>query len=399
MLEVGLRSAQGRGGGTEFESLREYSADDEFRRVDWSATARAGKPIVRTYRAERNQTVIVLLDNGRIMAGRVDDVPRVEHAMDATMMLATVATRLGDKCGLMVFDAKVRTVLEPSKSFSQVGRVTESLFDLEPQLVETDYRSAFAEAVVRFRRRAMLVLLTELNEQAAEEYLVPALPLIARSHLIVVGAVRDPEVERWAVAAITDPESAYRRAAAIRTLAGRARLGSVAQLRRHSLSIRSGKAVRRLGRHVPPAEGNRATVMPGVVRGAILLSLVLGSSTAAASPTQTVPATVTWEQFVHVPAVVDVAGPRRDGRLVVAARGRLLLMDTSGHTSEFAPTYSVPGGPEPYIALSPGLTIDGAGLAFEERDDVFHLDLTTLRRGHKDRRRWRLCRTSPTLRA
>jgi uncharacterized protein (DUF58 family) len=226
VLEVGLRSAQGRGGGTEFESLREYSADDEFRRVDWSATARAGKPIVRTYRAERNQTVIVLLDNGRIMAGRVEDVPRVEHAMDATMMLATVATRLGDRCGLMVFDAKVRTVLAPSKARSQVGRVTESLFDLEPQLVETDYRSAFAEASVRFRRRAMLVLLTELNEQAAEEYLVPALPLIARSHLIVVGAVRDPEVERWAAAPTIDAESAYRRAAAIAALAERARLAA-----------------------------------------------------------------------------------------------------------------------------------------------------------------------------
>jgi uncharacterized protein (DUF58 family) len=226
VLEVGLRSAQGRGGGTEFESLREYSTDDEFRRVDWSATARAGKPIVRTYRAERNQTVIVLLDNGRVMAGRVDDVHRVEHAMDATMMLATVATRLGDKCGLMVFDAKVRTVLEPSKARAQVGRVTESLFDLEPQLVETDNRGAFAEAVVRFRRRALIVLLTELNEQAAEEYLVPALPLIARSHLIVVGAVRDPEVEHWAASAADDAESAYRRSAAIGALAERARLSA-----------------------------------------------------------------------------------------------------------------------------------------------------------------------------
>jgi uncharacterized protein (DUF58 family) len=226
VLEVGLRSAQGRGGGTEFESLREYSADDEFRRLDWSATARSGKPIVRTYRAERNQTVVVLLDNGRVMAGRVDDVPRVEHAMDATMMLATVATRLGDRCGLMVFDAKVRTVLEPSKLRASVGRVTEALFDLEPQLVETDYRGAFGEAVVRFRRRAMLVLLTELNEQAAEEYLVPALPLIVRNHLIVVGAVRDPEVERWAAAPAVDPEAVFRRAAAIGALAERARLAA-----------------------------------------------------------------------------------------------------------------------------------------------------------------------------
>jgi len=233
VLEIGLRSAQGRGGGTEFESLRDYSADDEFRRVDWSATARVGRPIVRTYRAERNQTVLVLLDNGRVMAARVDDVPRVEHAMDATMMLATVATRLGDRCGLLVFDAGVRTVLEPSKSRAQVGRVTEALFDLEPQLVESDYRGAFTEVVTRFRRRAMLVLLTELNEQAAEEYLVPALPLIARSHLIVVGAVRDPEVERWARAPVSDAESAYRRAAAVDALAERARLSA----RLHSLGV------------------------------------------------------------------------------------------------------------------------------------------------------------------
>jgi uncharacterized protein (DUF58 family) len=167
------------------------------------------------------------------MAARVDDVPRVEHAMDATMMLTTVATRLGDRCGLVVFDAGVRTVLEPSKSRAQVGRVTEALFDLEPQLVESDYRGAFAEVVTRFRRRAMLVLLTELNEQAAEEYLVPALPLIARSHLIVVGAVRDPEVERWADAPVTDGESAYRRAAAVDALAERARLSA----RLHSLGV------------------------------------------------------------------------------------------------------------------------------------------------------------------
>jgi uncharacterized protein (DUF58 family) len=226
VLEVGLRSAQGRGGGTEFESLREYSTDDEFRRLDWSATARAGKPIVRTYRAERNQSVVVLLDNGRLMAGRVDGVPRVEHAMDAALMLATVATRLGDRYGLVVFDAAVRTVLAPSKSRFQVGRVTEALFDIEPELVETDYRTAFAETIVRFRRRALLVLMTELNEQAAEEYLVPALPLISRSHVIVVGAVRDPEVDRWAVDAVDDPDEAYRRSAAVTAIEERNRLAA-----------------------------------------------------------------------------------------------------------------------------------------------------------------------------
>ena len=104
LQEAGLRSARGRGGGTEFDQLREYRPDDEFRRIDWTATARTGRPIVRTYRAERNQIVIMLLDNGRVMAGRVDGVPRVEHAMDAAMMLTSVATRLGDRAGLVAFD-------------------------------------------------------------------------------------------------------------------------------------------------------------------------------------------------------------------------------------------------------------------------------------------------------
>lgn len=229
ILEVGLRSAQGRGGGTEFDQLREYSVDDEFRRIDWRATARAGKAIVRTYRAERNQTVITLLDNGRVMAGRVADVPRVEHAMDAVMMLTHVATRLGDRAGLVAFDASVRAVVPPSHGRAQLGRVTEAMYELEPALLESDYRSAFAETLARFRRRAMLVVLTDLVEQAVGENLLPALPLIARNHLVVVGSVQDPDVLRWATSSPEDAMGAYRKAAAVQALDERRR--TVARLR------------------------------------------------------------------------------------------------------------------------------------------------------------------------
>ncbi|HWC40618.1 MAG TPA: DUF58 domain-containing protein, partial [Actinomycetota bacterium] len=194
ILEVGLRSAQGRGGGTEFDSLREYGVDDEFRRIDWAATARSGKAIVRTYRAERNQTVLLLLDSGRTMAGRVADVPRLDHAIDAVMMLTSLATRLGDRAGLVAFDREVRAVVGPGHARDQLSRVTEAMYQLQPLLVESDYRGAFAETLTRFRRRAMLVVLTELAEQAVAETLLPALPLIARDHLVVVASVADPEV-------------------------------------------------------------------------------------------------------------------------------------------------------------------------------------------------------------
>ena len=155
ILEVGLRSAQGRGAGTEFDQLREYAPDDEFRRIDWSATARTGKVIVRTYRAERNQTVLLLLDSGRVMAGQVDGVPRLEHAMDAVMMLTAVSTRLGDRTGMLAFGRTVRAVVPPSGGHAQLGRITDAMYDLDAQLAESNYRAAFTEAMARFRRRAL----------------------------------------------------------------------------------------------------------------------------------------------------------------------------------------------------------------------------------------------------
>jgi uncharacterized protein (DUF58 family) len=229
ILEVGLRSARGLGGGTEFESLREYTPDDELRRVDWAASARAGRTIVRTYRPERNQTVVVLLDNGRLMAARVSGVPRIEHAMDAAIMLGHVATRLGDKVGMLTFDAAVRSIVAPARSVDQTTRLIEAMYDLEPALLESDYRGAFAAMAARFRRRSLIVLLSDLAEQAVGESLLPALPLLLHHHIVVVAAVRDPEVVAWAEAVPAGTEEAYRKAAAVASLAERDR--TIARLR------------------------------------------------------------------------------------------------------------------------------------------------------------------------
>lgn len=235
ILEVGLRSAKGRGGGTEFDQLREYTPDDEFRKIDWAATARAGKAIVRSYRAERNQTVVNLLDNGRVMAARVGGVPRVEHAMDAVMMLTYVATRLGDRAGLVTFDREVRSVVEPGHGQAQLGRVTDALYDLAPALAESDYLGAFATTLARFRRRSLLVVHTDLVEQAVGETLLPALPVITRSHLVIVAAVQDPDVAAWATARPADSDEAYRQAAAAAALDERRR--TTATLRRLGVTV------------------------------------------------------------------------------------------------------------------------------------------------------------------
>ena len=229
VLEVGLRSAKGRGGGTDIDQLREYTVDDEFRRLDWSATARVGKPIVRTFRAERNQTVIALLDNGRTMAARVADVPRVEHAMDALMCLVTVATGLGDRVGLVAYDREVRAVVPASAQHGQLGRITGEIFDLEPALLESDYRAAFLAALTRFKKRTLFVLLGELNAATIEESLIPALPLIARRHEVIFGSVQDPQVDAWANEVPADAEAAYRKVSAVASQTERRRLKAVLQ--------------------------------------------------------------------------------------------------------------------------------------------------------------------------
>jgi len=226
LLEVGLRSAAGRGTGTEFDSLREYSVDDEARRIDWAATARSPRAIVRTYRAERSQRVVCLLDNGRTMAANVDGVARSEHAMDAVMMLTHVAGRLGDRVGLLAFDRQVRSTVSPRPGAGQLARVAEALYQLHPVLAESDYREAFRQTLARSRRRSLLVVCTELAEQAFAETLLPALPLVSRHHLVVVAAVADPAVLGWAAAVPGDAGGAYRKAAAVAALAERRRLAA-----------------------------------------------------------------------------------------------------------------------------------------------------------------------------
>lgn len=215
LLEVGIRAARVRGSGTDFDSLREMGPDDESRRIDWAATARTGKPIVRTYRSERNQTVQVLLDTGRIMAGRIADVPRIEHAMDGAMMLAELTTGLGDKMGLIAFDETVHTSIPASNRRRQRSLIAEQLFDLQPALVSSNYQDMVVQVLARQRRRALLVLMTDLEEQAVREYLLPTIPLLVRTHVVVVAAVSDPDVRYWTAQPIVDEESLFLRAAAV----------------------------------------------------------------------------------------------------------------------------------------------------------------------------------------
>jgi len=220
--EIGLRAARARGEGTEFESLREYVPDDSFRNIDWKATARRGAPITRQYQTERNQTLIIMIDAGRMMAAPAGDMTRVDYAVNAALMLAHVAQRMGDTVGLLVFADRVKSFVPPSHGASQTERMLEELYALQAELVEPDFRGAVAFLRARARKRAMICAFTDLVDPDISAQALSYLSSLRPQHLPLVATIADEEVEALAAADPDRPSAAWEKALASRTLAERA---------------------------------------------------------------------------------------------------------------------------------------------------------------------------------
>ncbi len=184
-----------RGQGTEFDSLREYVPGDDVRSIDWRGTARSSTVVVRTWRPERDRHVLVVLDSGRTSAGRVGDAPRLDHAMDAGLLLAALASRAGDRVDLLVVDREVRARVLRSSASEVLPAFTHAMADVEPVLAETDHRLLVGEILQRTAQRSLVVILTGLDPAAPTEGLLPVLAAVQRRHTVVLAAVSDPRVD------------------------------------------------------------------------------------------------------------------------------------------------------------------------------------------------------------
>ncbi|MDO5629514.1 MAG: DUF58 domain-containing protein, partial [Mobilicoccus sp.] len=175
----GRSAVRTRGQGTEFDSLREYVPGDDVRSIDWRATARSIDVVVRTWRPERDRQVVLLLDTSRTSAGRIDDTPRLDAAMDAALLLTALASRAGDRVDLVAGDRDVRRVSPGGRGAAgrddRLHQVIEALAPLEPSLLEADWERLSGAALDLTRGRALIVLLTPLEPVVVEESLLPAL--------------------------------------------------------------------------------------------------------------------------------------------------------------------------------------------------------------------------------
>ncbi|MGW8673183.1 DUF58 domain-containing protein [Streptomyces niveus] len=196
----GRTSVLTRGEGTEFDSLRPYVPGDDTRSIDWRATARQSAVAIRTWRPERDRHILVVLDTGRTSAGRVGDVPRLDAAMDATLLLTALASRAGDRIDLLAYDRRTRAQVRGRSAGDVLPAMVNALSTLEPELVETDARGLAATVLKSAPRRSLVVLLTSLETAPVEEGLLPVLPQLTQRHTVLVASVADPHAQAMSTA-------------------------------------------------------------------------------------------------------------------------------------------------------------------------------------------------------
>lgn len=218
LQEIGLRSTRQFGEGTEFERLREYTPDDEYRRIDWKATARRHRPITVEYQTERSQNVVALIDIGRMMQSPVDEIAKLDYVVNAVLLLGYVATGKGDKVGMMTFADQVVQYLNPRQGRGQFYRMLELLYGIEPQPVEPNYQQALSYLSAKQRKRSLVIIFTDLSGGVSMQSLVANVSILAKRSLPLVVTISDPEVVAAAEQVPEDSIGVYQKTAASQLL-------------------------------------------------------------------------------------------------------------------------------------------------------------------------------------
>ncbi|GAB2905044.1 DUF58 domain-containing protein [Uliginosibacterium flavum] len=209
----GLQQRRRRGQGMDFSQLREYREGDSMRQIDWKATTRMGKMISREYQDERDQRILLLVDCGRRMGARDGELSHFDHALDSVLMLAYVALSHGDRVGLMTLGGPER-YLPAQHSGATVSRILRETYDLQPTLQVSDFERAAQQLLLRERKRALVVLMTNLRDED-DQSLIAATRLLGKRHLVLVASLRESALDRAQSEGIENAHDAARLAAAV----------------------------------------------------------------------------------------------------------------------------------------------------------------------------------------
>jgi uncharacterized protein (DUF58 family) len=220
-----IRKIRQMGIGTEFAELRNYRSGDDLRFINWKATARRAYGntglLVRVLEPEQEQTLLILLDRGRLMTAQVQGLQRFDWGLNTTLSLALAGLHRGDRVGVGVFDRQIHTWIPPERGQHQLNRLIDKLTPIQPELLESDYLGAVTHVVKQQSRRALVVVITDLVDITASSELLAALTRLAPRYLPFCVTLADPQVDKLAHTFTENVTQCYIRAVALDLLAQR----------------------------------------------------------------------------------------------------------------------------------------------------------------------------------
>lgn len=235
LRDAGVRAVRRRGAGTSFAGLREYAEGDDPRHVDWKATARRGALVTREFTVEQGQAVLIAVDAGRLMTQFAGPLPRFEYALSSALVLADVAAASGDQVGVLVFDDEVRAFVPPAPGRVALQRIRDALVPVQATMAEPDYAAAFRTLAARHRKRALLVIFTDVIDARASQALVAHTTRGAAHHLPLVVALRNDALLAAARPDAPTSSRLYEAAAAEELLSARAE--ALARMRQAGVAV------------------------------------------------------------------------------------------------------------------------------------------------------------------
>ncbi len=219
--EFGVLKVRKRGQGTDFSTLREYVSGDDMRSMDWKATARRDRPVLRVYEVDKEQTLMVLVDAGRMMVSELDGLSRFDHALNAALSLVLTGLMRNDQVGLGIFADKPLLYMPPRRGKNYLTRILEACCDVRPAMVEPDYLGALSFFAGAQKSRSLMVVISDLTDPTGSQSLLSGLASLSPRHLPFCVTLRDREVDQVAANSVGTTGGIMRRAIATDLIAQR----------------------------------------------------------------------------------------------------------------------------------------------------------------------------------
>jgi uncharacterized protein (DUF58 family) len=219
--ELGVLKVRKRGQGTDFSALREYVNGDDVRSIDWKATARRDRPVLRVYEVEKEQTLMVLVDAGRMMVSDLEGLSRFDHALNAALSLVLTGLMRNDQVGLGIFADKPILYMPPRRGKAYLTRILEACCDVRARMVEPDYLGALSFFAGAQKSRSLMVVISDLTDPTGSQALLSGMASLSPRHLPFCVTLRDREVDRIADETAPEIQGIMKRAVATDLIAQR----------------------------------------------------------------------------------------------------------------------------------------------------------------------------------